>query len=347
MRLIAEFAHPRDPEAIAETIRQELQPLDIDSLVVEVAIVDSSLDLQIRTNSAVDKEKLLTLLHGELQNLRIESVAKFRIHCWRNDDEIHEQHLLWTEQFMIDSPTTNWQQSRCEQTNNLNQAISLDNRLPESQLSKSSVLQEAINKIAPTHPKATPHPVATEKAETENKAVENSPSSLLSQGKIIAPVSVSTNSYWQLLLLAASIILLGLGIGASVRALTMKAGNQAQIRPIPNLPNPVNKQVATRSETSSNISPGSPEKSIDISTNLKSTQADTAGKITLEKFNIVKQGMTVEEVEKIFGIAGKVIAENNDGKTVGMVYSWKNPEGSNAIIEFKDGQVVAKAQAGL
>jgi hypothetical protein len=32
---------------------------------------------------------------------------------------------------------------------------------------------------------------------------------------------------------------------------------------------------------------------------------------------------------------------------VGKVYSWKNPQGSNAIIEFKDGQVVAKAQAGL
>jgi hypothetical protein len=42
-----------------------------------------------------------------------------------------------------------------------------------------------------------------------------------------------------------------------------------------------------------------------------------------------------------------VIAENTSNNAIGQVYSWKNPQGSNAIIEFKDGQVVAKAQAGL
>lgn len=69
--------------------------------------------------------------------------------------------------------------------------------------------------------------------------------------------------------------------------------------------------------------------------------------VTLEKFNRIQKGMTVEQVEKNFGVSGKVIAENNSGNSTGQVYSWKNPQGSNAIIEFKDGQVVAKAQAGL
>ena len=57
--------------------------------------------------------------------------------------------------------------------------------------------------------------------------------------------------------------------------------------------------------------------------------------------------MTLEQVEKIIEVSGKVIAENTINDSVGKVYSWKNPQGRNAIIEFKNGQVVAKAQAGL
>jgi hypothetical protein len=69
--------------------------------------------------------------------------------------------------------------------------------------------------------------------------------------------------------------------------------------------------------------------------------------VTLEKFNLIQKGMSIQQVEKILGISGKIIAETNNLDTVGQVYSWKNPDGSNAIVEFKDGQVVAKAQAGL
>jgi hypothetical protein len=69
--------------------------------------------------------------------------------------------------------------------------------------------------------------------------------------------------------------------------------------------------------------------------------------VNLEKFNRIQKGMTIEQVEKILGKSGQVIAENNSNNSIGKVYSWKNPQGSNAIIEFKDGQVVAKAQAGL
>ncbi|PZU93365.1 MAG: hypothetical protein DCE90_16475 [Pseudanabaena sp.] len=369
----AEFAHQIDPErdtqAIAEAIRQKLQPLGIDHLLVEVAIVDSSLDLQIRTNSAVDKEKLLALLDGELQNLRIKSVAKFRIHCWRNDEEIHEQHLLWTEQFMIDSSRSlsKLPSTRFDHSDDLHQAIAADTRLPEPQLSKNSVLQEAINKIAPAYPSAKQHLVAIEQPEVEIKSVENSLPNLSNQNKISAPVLTPTNNYWQFLLLAASIILLGLGIGASVRALTIKANHvatnnlesqptaspslQAQVESTPRPRNEADIQVSAKPEasrTTAQVTPSAtPESPRDIPIALKSNESSDAGKITLEKFNIVQQGMTVEEVEKIFGVAGRVIAENNDGTTIGMVYSWKNPEGSNAIIEFKDGQVVAKAQAGL
>ncbi|OIP77806.1 MAG: hypothetical protein AUK48_03270 [Oscillatoriales cyanobacterium CG2_30_44_21] len=363
----AEFAHQvdpeRNPEAIASTIRQGLQPMGIDSLAVEVAIIDSSLDLQIRTNSAVDKEKLLTLVRGELQNLHIESVAKFRIHCWRNDEEIHEQHLLWTEQLMINSPRP-LTKSPHRSVDDLRQAIAPDQRQAEPQLSKNSVLQQAINKIAPTHPKAKQHLAAIAPPEPESRAVASDLSGLSNPNTAIAPISTPRHNYGQYLLLALPIVVLGLGIGASVRALSFKANNiaveSAKPQPVTSPSQPVQvgatlaprneagQKAPTRLEPSTNIalvSPSaSPESLRDTSPAIRS---DSSDRITLEKFNIVQQGMTVEDVEKIFGVAGRVIAETNDGKSVGMVYSWKNPEGSNAIIEFKDGQVVAKAQAGL
>ena len=120
---IVRVAHHRDiekdSEAIAEMVRLQLQRLDPENpeegigtsdLEIKVAIDDSSLDIQIHTNSVLDKEKLLTLVRTELQNLQIESVAKVRIHCWRNDEEFDQttdEELiqpspLWTEQFMLE-----------------------------------------------------------------------------------------------------------------------------------------------------------------------------------------------------------------------------------------------------
>ena len=351
MLSIAELAHKRDPKAIAEIICQELQPLDIQKLDVAVEIVDSSLELQIRTDSAIDKEKLLTLVNVKLQNLHVESVAKFKIHCWRNDQEMNEQRLLWTEQFMLDLSTSS-PSTIPDLEPELESKRSPETRAPEPSLSKHSVLQQAISKIAPTHdPNQT-------KNRLLNSELELSTPKRLNNALVVTKAeqqkSQSTGNYWQLVLVGLSIVLLGLGIGASVRAITSRVVVDSSTSTTASDSPSENKLVKN---TASTTKP-TPDQTI----NTPSTKATPSASVeaiaqtpnqqesdfvTLEKFNRIQKGMTIEQVEKVFGKSGQVIAENNSNNSIGQVYSWKNPQGSNAIIEFKDGQVVAKAQAGL
>lgn len=354
MLSIAELAHKRDPKAIAEIICQELQPLDIEKLDVAVEIVDSSLELQIRTDSVIDKEKLLTLVHSKLQNLHVKSVAKFKIHCWRNDQEMHEQRLLWTEQFMLDLP-----KSSPSNISDLEPEVasqrSPETRAPEPKLSKHSVLQQAISKIAPTHNQAQNHLPTSD--------LEPSPSKRVSSSSLVRTnhhqqKSQSLGNYWQLLLVGLSIVLLGLGIGASVRAITsrvvVEASSATSVSDSPTENKVVKNPTATTKPTTQTIEPSvltTPATKVDPSLSVEAIAPTLSVQepevVNLEKFNRIQKGMTIEQVEKILGKSGQVIAENNSNNSIGQVYSWKNPQGSNAIIEFKDGQVVAKAQAGL
>jgi len=363
---IAELAHQRDPEAIAEIIRQELQPLDSEQIAVEVAIADSGLDLQIRTNSAIDKDKLLTLVRSKLQNLYIQSVAKVKIYCWRNDQEILEERLLWTEQFTLESLN-----SSLSGTLDLNRAQSHIARSPEPQLSKHSVLQQAINKISPTNHKEYANLSTTELPEQTSNNLTSS-SIVLSTAGLQKTESAIDNNYWQLLLVGLSIVLMGLGIGASVKAISVKNSIDKNSTEAVSLANPsvnnnslkntskntpsqsIETPVAAtkpspqpnRSSSPAALTPSQNPDELSTSSSSNTLKIDETV-VTLEKFNRIQKGMTIDQVDKVFGASGKVIAENNSTDSIGKVYSWKNPQGSNAIIEFKDGQVVAKAQAGL
>ena len=410
---IVRVAHHRDiekdSEAIAEMVRLQLQRLDPENpeegigtsdLEIKVAIDDSSLDIQIHTNSVLDKEKLLTLVRTELQNLQIESVAKVRIHCWRNDEEFDQttdEELiqpspLWTEQFMLEplrlfkyqdlgqdldlefdnsrsleikNPDTKNPDTKNPHTQN-------SERASEPQLSKHSVLQQAIAQIAATSDHAKKHLVAEDLTPIDELEI---PLSQVGGDANVGDVRVSVaalkpdskekhqeaidNNYWQLLLVGGSIVLLGLGIGAVVRAATLKnlaekplvsASDSSVLKapePLAIAPtassSPVNPSPYNGLETPSpNIS------ELPISSSPLPLSTDQKGQtVTLEKFNLVEKGMSIEQVERILGISGRIIAETNMLDTVGQVYSWKNADGSNAIVEFKDGQVVAKAQAGL
>ena len=183
---IVRLAHHRDPEAIAEIVRHQLQCLNTENLEegigiadleVKASIDDSSLDLQIHTNSVLDKEKLLTLVRSELQNLHIESVAKVRVHCWRNDEELDqttgEEHNtpipLWTEQFMLEpSQLSKYQNLDLDLSEWRSPEIKIpeikipETRAAEPQLSKHSVLQQAIAQIAATSDHAKKHLVAND-----------------------------------------------------------------------------------------------------------------------------------------------------------------------------------------
>jgi hypothetical protein len=69
--------------------------------------------------------------------------------------------------------------------------------------------------------------------------------------------------------------------------------------------------------------------------------------ITLAKFNQIQNGMTIQQIQELIGSEGKLLGSTNAGNISGKVYSWQNPQGSNAIVEFKNDQVVSKSQAGL
>ncbi|MEI6329234.1 MAG: hypothetical protein WCP16_08375 [Pseudanabaena sp. ELA645] len=432
---IVRLAHHRDPEAIAEIVRHQLQCLNtenleegigISDLEVKVTIDDSSLDLQIHTNSVLDKEKILTLIRYELQNLHIESVAKVRVQCWRNDEEFDQTTTeelnaptpLWTEQFMIepsqlskyqnlDLDLSEWRSPEAK----IPEAKLPETRAAEPQLSKHSVLQQAIAQIAATSDHAKKHLVTNDLPPIEELAVSqnlinridkdiNTPISALKMASEEQHQAAINENYWQLLLVGGSIVLLGLGIGAIVRAVTLKnltdkapvsasdssvltdpinSKNNSKNNSLNNstntndptstndptkqptqtstqTPNPSDPLAIASSPSSSSVKPNpytgvetatpTPNSS-ELTTSASPLTSSANQTITLEKFNLIQKGMTIEQVEKIFGISGKIIAETNSLDTVGRVYSWKNPEGSNAIIEFKDGQVVAKAQAGL
>lgn len=382
---IVKLAHHRDIEkdsvAIAEIVRHQLQWLNTENLEdgiglsdleVKATIDDSSLDLQIHTNSFLDKEKLLTLVRSELQNLQIESVAKVRVHCWRNDEEFDQPSPLWTEQFMLEPLRLLKYQDLDLELNN-SRSLEIKNpeiKNPEPQLSKHSVLQQAIAQIAKTSDHAKKHLIADELPPISELGVpQNSFDNLsenLSDKNVNTPVSaLKTNSqekyqeaidnnYWQLLLVGGSIVLLGLGIGAIVRAVTLKNLTEkplvsASETSVLKAPDPL--AIAPNPSTSP-LKPSpyngleAPTPSVSESP-ISSSLSSTSQTVTLEKFNLVQKGMNIEQVDKILGISGRIIAETNTLDSVGQVYSWKNSDGSNAIIEFKDGQVVAKAQAGL
>jgi hypothetical protein len=134
----------------------------------------------------------------------------------------------------------------------------------------------------------------------------------------------SKSGTWQLLLLGLAIVTLGLAIGIVIRVFTAKSSV-----PIAN-----NTPTASTTAAPAPIVTAEPIQPSEV-------------KITLEKFNQIQKGMTLQEVQEIIGSPGKLIAESKLGDVSGQVYSWKNSQGSNAIIEFKNSKVVAKAQAGL
>ncbi len=91
-----------------------------------------------------------------------------------------------------------------------------------------------------------------------------------------------------------------------------------------------------------------------ISTNYNSTSTRTNvnnNKITLQKFNEIKMGMTYKEVVAIIGEEGTVVSEVDldiDSRYKTTMYHWYASDGmANANVTIQGGKVVSKAQFGL
>lgn len=73
-------------------------------------------------------------------------------------------------------------------------------------------------------------------------------------------------------------------------------------------------------------------------------------KITLQKFNEIKTGMTYSEVVSIIGEEGTVLSETDigDSRYKTTIYNWYASNGiANANVTIQGGKVVSKAQFGL
>lgn len=83
-----------------------------------------------------------------------------------------------------------------------------------------------------------------------------------------------------------------------------------------------------------------------------STTEETASYATLDAYKQVKEGMSLDDVNKIFGFDGTSAASGSASvgsvSSTAEVYTWAGETpGSSASITFQDGKVAAMAQAGL
>ena len=71
--------------------------------------------------------------------------------------------------------------------------------------------------------------------------------------------------------------------------------------------------------------------------------------ITMEEFLAIKPGMTYEEVVKIVGSPGEIMAESGNNSYKIHIVGWygDSMSGANANVTFVNGKVDSKAQAGL
>jgi len=134
------------------------------------------------------------------------------------------------------------------------------------------------------------------------------------------------------LLIGLVIVSFGLMLGAFVKLLSMATNQPNSNQSNPNLPTPTLSASPT------------PDIGLKIEPN---TENPSSTIMTLAKFNQIQNGMTITQVQKLIGNEGKLLGSSSSGNITGKVFWWQNPEGSNALVEFKNDQVVSKSQAGL
>ena len=67
----------------------------------------------------------------------------------------------------------------------------------------------------------------------------------------------------------------------------------------------------------------------------------------MAKYEAIRDGMSYEDVVKIIGRKGEESARTSMSGQTSVIYTWKTWTGSNVIVQFLNGSVVTKAQAGL
>ena len=76
---------------------------------------------------------------------------------------------------------------------------------------------------------------------------------------------------------------------------------------------------------------------------------DNGVEMTLEEFDQIQNGMTLEQVQVIVGGPGALTSSGGDGEFKTELFSWDGTDnfGANANVSFQNGVVIGKAQVGL
>jgi hypothetical protein len=202
--------------------------------------------------------------------------------------------------------------------------------------SRNQLNQDSVPAKAPAAKSTIPNGSSAQKLGTGKPAIDAAASKAIARTKpTIAEASKqpSTKSQFkqsnplQLLTVGLLVMILGLLLGLFLKLLTLKSEPTSTAQKVP---------VAANTDRSPESDP-----------NLAGNYPATPEKISRDRFDQIKKGMTLKQVELVIGSPGKLIADSTTPDGNGQVYSWKNPQGSNAIVEFKNGKVAAKAQAGL
>ncbi len=324
-------------------INQSLAHLKIS---VEASIDDSSLILNLTSDRAQDPVRLMELVSREVAALSVRSIARVKVYGWRtgldsSEQDSSEQNLSkptpsWRQEFILSSFASDPRQSN----SNLDRSFSrlsankteTEDSLPDPNMInlgvetlKKELAKGLGNKMIGKSDPLDPNPSLRFSHDVTTEIHETTAVNIKSLAPNFRPPQM------RLLSIGAAIILLGLGLGICIKFLT--AGNNS------NITSQSSSQTSNSQNQPSDLNP-----SIDPQGSQTTSPSDD---ISLTEFQQIKKGMKLDRVQQIIGSAGRLIADSKVGNVTGQVYSWKNSVGSNAIIEFKNGVVVAKAQAGL
>lgn len=75
--------------------------------------------------------------------------------------------------------------------------------------------------------------------------------------------------------------------------------------------------------------------------------ATPSGRVTKEAYDRVEMGMARPAVERVIGRPGEEMSRSEFAGIVTVLYSWRNPDGSNMIVTFQNDRSISKAQFGL
>lgn len=70
------------------------------------------------------------------------------------------------------------------------------------------------------------------------------------------------------------------------------------------------------------------------------------GDVTMASYNRISNGMSYDEAKAILG-PGEEMTRSTIAGIDGAIYSWKNSDGSNIMLQFQNDKLIQKAQFGL